>query len=154
MSEAMACESEIMQITDDVIAAISEHVKPKDLPGDLAEAADFIGVEKALKLAVHVHGSPYLSSWSNDPEKWTVHVKAIVDTIGIEDAQIIITNFRNTHFVIPKCDAFWRKWMWRIISESKDEDRAVLARKFNCSERTIYRIFNKVKNNENQLGLF
>lgn len=154
MSEAMACESEIMQITDDVIAAISEHVKPKDLPGDLAEAADFIGVEKALKLALHVHGSPYLSNWSNDPEKWTVHVQAIVDTIGIEDAQIIITNFRNTHFVIPKCDAFWRKWTYRIVAENKDEDRSILARKLGVSERWIYHILRKLKNNENQLGLF
>jgi len=154
MPEAMACTSEIMQITDDIIKEISEHVKPSDLPGDLAEAADFIGVEKALKLAVYVHGSPYLSSWNPDPEKWTVHVKAIVDTIGIEYAQIIISNFRNTHFVIPKCDAFWRKWAYRIVAENKNEDRAVLARKLGVSERWVYRILSNLKNNENQLGLF
>jgi len=143
-----------MQITDEVIAAISERINPEDLPGDLGEAADFIGVHKALFLAARVHGSPYLSSWSNDPSKWTVHVQEIVDVIGIEDAEIIITNFRNTHFVIPKCDAFWREWTYRIIAELKSEDRAVLGRKFGYSERWIYHILSNQKKNENQLGLF
>jgi len=144
----------MMQITDEVIAAISEHVKPEDLPGDLGEAAYFIGVRKALLLAARVHGSPYLSSWSNDPSKWTIHIQEIVAVIGIEDAEIIVTNFRNAHFVIPKCDAFWRAWTYRIIAESNTEDRAVLGRKFGYSERWIYHILSRQKKNKNQLGLF
>lgn len=143
-----------MLITDEVITAVAACVKSEDLPGDLGEAADFIGVHKALLLAARVHGSPYLSRWSNDASRWTVHVQEIVDVIGIEDAEIIITNFRNTHFIIPKCDVFWREWIYRIIAESKSEDRAVLARRFGYSERWIYHILSNQKKNENQLGLF
>jgi len=142
-----------MQVTDKVIAEIAQYVKPEDLPGDLAEAADFIGVHKCLLLAAKAHGSPYVGTWTNDSSKWTIHIRLIVDVIGMDDARVLVTNFRNTHIVIPKCDSFWRAWMYRIIVEL-DEDRAVIARRFNITERWVYQIRRNKKQSKNQIDLF
>lgn len=136
------------------IRQISEHVKPEDLPGDLAEAAEFIGVFKALLLGYHMTGFIYLKKWNDNTASWTKHHKLMVDIIGLDDAEIIVTNFCGTHFYIPKCDTFWRAWVHKMIIEADDKDQAELARLYDYSDRHIRRIIFQSRRKKNQMDLF
>ncbi|OIP98865.1 MAG: hypothetical protein AUK35_09710 [Zetaproteobacteria bacterium CG2_30_46_52] len=78
----------------------------------------------------------------------------MVDIIGLNDAKIVITNFSGTHFYIPKCDAFWRAWIRKMIIDAKDKDQAELARLYDYSDRHIRRIKRQARVGENQMDLF
>jgi hypothetical protein len=145
-------------ISDDQIADIAACYEPNDLPGDLPEIAEFIGVKSALLLARHMGvGRIYLKRWSDDPNKWSKDIRMMVDIIGEDDAKIIVSNFcltRGSHIDIPKCDRFWRQSRNKIICSSGNSRQVDLGRKHNLSDRQIRSIQKRAAITNQQPDLF
>lgn len=143
--------------SDEVIQDIASNIDIDDLPGDLPDIADLLGVFKTLLLARHMGcGRFYLKKWTEDSCRRSKDINRIVDIVGEEDARALIMYFcadGGTHVDIPKCDRFWRAWTHRVIAESPDR-QLDLARRFNYSEVHIRRIKSRHKINDRQADLF
>jgi len=126
-------------ITDQQIADIAAIVSADDLPGDLAEIAEYIGVQAALKLAARIGcGRIYLRKWTNDRSRWSKELTLIIETIGQDKAIDLLEVFGGSHIDIPKCDKFWRAWRNKAIREATGRVRQVdLARAYGLTDRQI-----------------
>ena len=145
----------MIELSDRQIEEISGCVGVDDLPGDLPEVAEYIGVYKALLIGYHMGaGRIYLKRWSDDRSSWSDNIKRLVDIIGVDDAKIIVSNFDGAHIDIPKCDRFWKAWIHNIICKSGGR-QIDLARMYGYSDRHIRRIIkNKDRINQSQPDLF
>ena len=144
-----------MKLSNAQIESISKQVSADDLPGDLPEIAELIGCYKALLIAAHMGvGRIYLKRWSDDQKNWSTDMALMVDIVGIDDAKIIATNFNGAHIDIPKCDRFWKAWVYNIIRTSQGMSDNELARIHNYSARHIARIKKGHTFFEDQLDLF
>ena len=143
-----------MNLTDEQIKLIADCCDPDDLPGDLPEVAEFLGSYKALLLGYHMGcGRIYLKRWSDASDNWSADVKLMVDTIGLDDAKIIVMNFNGAHIDIPKCDRFWKQWRNKIICSNKSR-QVDLGRAHNLSDRWIRELKKRDRANDNQQDLF
>lgn len=130
------------KLTHDQIDEISKEISVDDLPGDLPEVAELIGIANALKLAMHIGvGRIYLKRWSDNQDQWSDEIRMMVDTIGVDDASIIVDNFKGAHIDIPKCDKFIIQARNKtIIQVAKDRRQVDVARSHNLSDRHVRRI--------------
>jgi len=144
-----------MSMTDDQIALIAGSCCAEDLPGDLAEVADFIGVDSALKLADRLGGvTVYLKKWSDDPHNWSTEIKRFADAIGITNTETIVRLFDGNYIDIPKCDALFMRHRNELIrQQAAAKTSADLAREYGLSQRHIKRIKHASKD-DRQKDLF
>ena len=125
-------------VSDEALEMIASSVKPDDLPGDLPEVAEVVGVVDALRLARDVGcGRIYLRRWTNDQAKWSQDLVTIVNLIGEQKAKMLSDWFGGAHIDIPRCDSFWRAWRNKCIREARGMRQIDLARMHGLSERQI-----------------
>ncbi len=125
-------------VSDDALRMIAASVEPDDLPGDLPEVAEVVGVVDALRLARKVGcGRIYLRRWTDDRSKWSHELANIVEIIGEDKARRLADWFGGAHIDIPRCDSFWRAWRNKCIREARGMRQIDLARMHGLSERQI-----------------
>ncbi len=146
-------------LTNDQIKEISECCNPEDLPGDLVDVAEVVGVFKALLLGYHLGcGRIYIKPWNDDPKRWSKDVALMVELLGENDAKAIVDNFSpfdtGAHVDIPRCEKFWRQWRNKVICLSTGMRQIDLARKHRLTDRQIRTIQKQARSNPNQQELF
>lgn len=137
-------------IPDETISTIAKMVAPDDLPGDLPELAEIVGVEDALRIATRIGcGRIYLRRWTDDRSQWSPDMRTLVDLVGVDKAREIAEWFGGAHLDIPRCDRFWRAWRNRCIQEAAGDMRQIdLARMHGLSDRQIRNIQKSARHEE------
>lgn len=122
--------------------ARSVRVAHEHLPEQAQQIHDLVGLESMVRLVnkwggCHLDFPRYRESFST-----SVVVHALADELGWADANKLAEMFQGSRLHVPKCQKALRKMTESQIKAEMDKGTPahVLARKFNLTERSIWRI--------------